>query len=91
MHLRSRLVPDGSRPCRSHLQPGSSSSRSIHHALMCLLFSRIYTFSVPGTRHFLWYPLGNLVVDLILVRAIQMCLTGNVTWRGTHYQRTSKN
>jgi glycosyltransferase involved in cell wall biosynthesis len=60
----------------------------IHHALMCLLFLRVYTFSVPGTRYFLWYPLGNLVVDVILVRAIHMCLTGNVTWRGTAYQNS---
>jgi chlorobactene glucosyltransferase len=59
----------------------------IHHSLMCLLFLRVYTFSVPGTRYFLWYPLGNLVVDAILARAIGMCLTGNVTWRGTSYKR----
>ena len=58
----------------------------LHHGLMCLLFLRVYTFSVPGTRYFFWYPLGNLVVDLILVRAIQMCLTGRVSWRGTAYQ-----
>jgi chlorobactene glucosyltransferase len=63
----------------------------IHHALMCLLFLRVYTFSVPGTRYFFWYPLGNLVVDLILVRAIQMCLTGNVTWRGTAYQKAGRD
>ena len=25
----------------------------IHHALMCILFLRVYTFSVPGTRYFL--------------------------------------
>jgi chlorobactene glucosyltransferase len=62
----------------------------IHHALMCLLFLRVYTFSVPGTRYFFWYPLGNLVVDLILVRAIQMCVTGNVTWRGTAYQKAGR-
>ena len=27
-------------------------------------------------------------MDVILVRAIQMCLTGNVTWRGTAYQKS---
>jgi hypothetical protein len=63
----------------------------IHHALMCLLFLRVYTFSVPGTRFFFWYPIGNLVVDLILVRAIQMCLTGKVTWRGTAYQKAGRD
>jgi len=59
----------------------------IHHSLMCLLFLRVYTFSVPGTRYFLLYPLANLVVDVILFRALLMCLTGNVTWRGTSYKR----
>ncbi len=63
----------------------------LHHALMCLLFLRVYTFSVPGTRYFFWYPLANLVVDGILVRAIQMCLTGNVTWRGTAYQKSGRD
>jgi glycosyltransferase involved in cell wall biosynthesis len=61
----------------------------LHHVLMCLLFLRVYTFSVPGTRYFLWYPLANLVVDAILVRAILMCVTGNVTWRGTAYTKSA--
>jgi glycosyltransferase involved in cell wall biosynthesis len=60
----------------------------IHHALMFLLFLRVYTFSVPGSRFAPWFPLANLVVDVILIRAIRMCLTGNVTWRGTDYQES---
>jgi glycosyltransferase involved in cell wall biosynthesis len=60
----------------------------VHHALMFLLFLRVYTFSVPGSRFAPWFPLANLVVDVILIRAIYMCLTGNVTWRGTAYQKS---
>jgi glycosyltransferase involved in cell wall biosynthesis len=60
----------------------------IHHGLMFLLFLRVYTFSVPGSRSAPWFPLANLVVDVILIRAIHMCLTGNVTWRGTAYQKS---
>jgi chlorobactene glucosyltransferase len=60
----------------------------IHHGLMFLLFVRVYKFSVPGSRFAPWFPLANLIVDLILVRAIHMCLTGNVTWRGTAYQKS---
>jgi hypothetical protein len=45
----------------------------------------IYEVSAPGSRHVRWFPLGNLVCDWILLRAIQMCLTGRVTWRGTAY------
>jgi chlorobactene glucosyltransferase len=32
-----------------------------------------------------WYPVANLVIDLILIQAIRMCVTGDVTWRGTRY------
>ena len=60
----------------------------IHHGFMFLLFLRVYTFSVPGSRFAPWFPLANLVVDAILIRAIYMCLTGNVTWRGTAYQKS---
>jgi glycosyltransferase involved in cell wall biosynthesis len=57
----------------------------LHHALMFLVFRRVYQQSVPGSRMTAWYPLANLVVDLILLRSIRMCLTGNVSWRGTDY------
>jgi glycosyltransferase involved in cell wall biosynthesis len=60
----------------------------IHHGLMFVLFLRVYTFSVPGSRYAPWFPLANLIVDVILVRAIHMCRTGNVTWRGTAYQNS---
>jgi glycosyltransferase involved in cell wall biosynthesis len=60
----------------------------IHHALMYLVFRRVYTGSVPDSRYAAWYPLGNLVIVLILLRSIQMCLTGNVSWRGTDYGNT---
>ena len=57
----------------------------VHHALMYAVFRVIYHASVPGSRYTRWFPVGNLVTDFILVRAIQMCLTGRVTWRGTSY------
>jgi glycosyltransferase involved in cell wall biosynthesis len=57
----------------------------VHHALMYGVFRLIYNASVPGSRYVHWFPVGNVVTDLILVRAIQMCLTGRVTWRGTSY------
>ncbi len=39
-----------------------------HHGLMYLVFRLIYKTSVPRSRHAAWYPLGNLVVDVILLR-----------------------
>jgi glycosyltransferase involved in cell wall biosynthesis len=56
-----------------------------HHAVAYTVMRRVYRLSVPDSRHAGWYPLGNLVLNWILVRAIGMCLTGRVTWRGTAY------
>jgi glycosyltransferase involved in cell wall biosynthesis len=57
----------------------------VHHAWMYVVLRRVYHMSVPGSRHVAWYPLANLIIDVILLRAIGMCLTGKVTWRGTRY------
>lgn len=57
----------------------------VHHVVSYTVFERLYRISVPQTRHVAWFPLANLVMDFILFRAIKMCLTGQVTWRGTAY------
>lgn len=57
----------------------------IHHVFMYLVFDVVYQTSVPGSRFTFLFPLGNLITDYILLRAIRMTLTGNVTWRGTTY------
>ena len=49
------------------------------------VFRLVYHTSVPGSRYVPWFPLANLLIDYILIRAIRMCLTGRVTWRGTSY------
>jgi hypothetical protein len=58
----------------------------LHHVLMYPVFRLVYRTSVPGSRHAAWYPLGNFLIDFILLRAVRMCLTGEVTWRGTSYR-----
>jgi hypothetical protein len=57
----------------------------VHHLLAYSVMRRVYRLSVPRSRHVAWYPVGNLVMDGILLRAIGMCLTGRVRWRGTDY------
>jgi hypothetical protein len=59
----------------------------IHHALMFAVFHRVYRQSVAHSRHTAWFPVANVVIDAILLRSIAMCLTGQVTWRGTDYKR----
>lgn len=56
-----------------------------HHVLTYTVLSRLYRLSVPGTRYVAWFPLANLVMDVVLFRSIRSCLTGQVTWRGTAY------
>lgn len=56
-----------------------------HHVLSYTVLRRLYLLSVPDSRHVGWFPLANLVMDWVLFRAIRMCLTGRVTWRGTAY------
>lgn len=60
----------------------------LHHILMYIVLRRVYNISVPGSRYVAYYPIANLVVDVILIRAIWMCITGRVTWRGTVYPKT---
>ena len=57
----------------------------IHHVWMYFVFRLVYNTSVPNSRYVVWFPLGNLVIDGILLRSIRMCLTGRVNWRGTEY------
>ena len=57
----------------------------VHHALSLSVLQRVYRMSVPDTTYARWFPVANLVMDWVLLRAIGMCLTGKVTWRGTDY------
>jgi cellulose synthase/poly-beta-1,6-N-acetylglucosamine synthase-like glycosyltransferase len=60
-----------------------------HHLFAYACLKRLYVLTVPQTKHVVWYPLAGLVLDVILYRAIKMCLTGKVTWRGTAYKEGS--
>ncbi|MDR3638205.1 MAG: glycosyltransferase family 2 protein [Isosphaeraceae bacterium] len=60
----------------------------VHHVLSYTLLHRLYVLSVPRTRYTAWFPVANLVMDWVLLRALRSCLTGQVTWRGTAYGRS---
>ena len=57
----------------------------VHHVLSYTVLGRLYRMSVPRSKHVAWFPLANLVMVVVLYRALMMCLTGRVTWRGTAY------
>ena len=58
----------------------------VHHLLAASVLYRLYRQMVARPlRAVLWYPVAELVLDVILYRAILSCVTGRVTWRGTAY------
>lgn len=57
----------------------------LHHVFTRIVLKKLYELTVPGTRYVAWYPVANLVMDWTILRSIRMCLTGQVTWRGTTY------
>ena len=97
-HLLPERPPGAGRGLDSH---GAGSRRPfatwllilalIHHGLMFLLFLRVYTFSVPGSRYFAWFPLAKPGRGFDPGPRHPMCVTGNVTWRGTAYQKAGRD
>jgi len=58
----------------------------VHLILQISVLYRMYRVSSPKTAiDAIWYPLAGFVSDWILLKSIWMCMTGNVTWRGTSY------
>lgn len=60
----------------------------LHNLLMFSVIARMYRFNHARWQDAIWYPLSGLISDWIYVRVIRMCLTGQVTWRGTTYEAT---
>jgi glycosyltransferase involved in cell wall biosynthesis len=59
----------------------------LHQVLKSSMLFRLFHLNAPRTAwHALWYPLAGIVSAWISFDAIRSCLTGRVTWRGTHYQ-----
>ncbi len=82
------LVLHCARPVRPVLALWLFGLSVLHHILTYTVLTRVYRLSVPRSRYVGWFPVANLVMDVILLRAIKMCLTGRVTWRGTVYGPT---
>lgn len=62
----------------------------VHLLLQVSVLWRMYRIQSPAVASAAWwYPLAGLVSDWILLRAIAMCFTGRVTWRGTAYQEAA--
>jgi glycosyltransferase involved in cell wall biosynthesis len=63
----------------------------VHQILKQTLLVRLYAWSAPRTaRYALLYPLAGIVSAWISLKAILMCYTGRVRWRGTEYRRPAQ-
>jgi len=60
----------------------------LHNVLMFSVIARMYRFNHALWQDAIWYPLSGLISDWIYLHVIRMCLTGQVTWRGTTYDTT---
>ncbi len=58
---------------------------TIHHILMYFVFRQVHAISSPRKGPAAWFPLGNLIVVVILARALASTFTGRVAWRGDLY------
>lgn len=58
----------------------------VHQGLKQSVLYRMYRLNSPKTAGYaMFYSLAGIVSDAIIARALWMCLTGRVTWRGTSY------
>ena len=58
----------------------------LHQILKTSVLHRMYRLTSPKSAAYsAWYSLAGVVCDVILVKAIAMCVTGRVAWRGTSY------
>lgn len=58
-----------------------------HFALMLSTMAKLYNLVGSPRRWLAFYPLACLAMSWILLRALWMCFTHRVTWRGRLYRR----
>jgi glycosyltransferase involved in cell wall biosynthesis len=68
---------------------GWIAAGAVHWLLMTLLLARVYQWSGARGWHALLFPLGAAVLLVIFARALVICATGKVEWRGTSYSRAA--
>ncbi|WP_437206683.1 glycosyltransferase [Planctomicrobium sp. SH664] len=61
------------------------SLANIHIALILIVTAPLYRLTNNQRRYLAFYPVAFTVMSAILFRAIWLCMTHRVTWRGTQY------
>jgi chlorobactene glucosyltransferase len=60
----------------------------VHLALMTSCLATLYRWSGNPRRNAFLFPLGGSMLMVIFARALKMCVTKKVEWRGTAYSHT---
>ena len=68
---------------------GWIASGAAHWLLMTYLLGLVYAWSGARRWHALLFPLGAAILLAIFARALIICATGRVEWRGTWYSRAA--
>ena len=63
-------------------------SAMIHWLALSFILSRIYYWSKNSAGYALAFPLAGLLLIYTLLKALMMCFTKRVEWRGTRYSHT---
>jgi len=58
----------------------------VHWAMMTYQIGIMYRWTRNPSRYALLFPITGILLLSIFVRAVWMCITKRVEWRGTHYQ-----
>jgi chlorobactene glucosyltransferase len=75
----------------SGVWPGAVSwlaAAGVHVGLMTFLVSALYAWSGNPRRNALLFPLAGSMLLAIFAKALRMCVTKKVEWRGTAYSHT---
>jgi glycosyltransferase involved in cell wall biosynthesis len=60
----------------------------LHWATMTFILSRIYRWSKNSPWHALLFPVAGPILLWVLIKALILCVTKKVEWRGTSYSHT---
>ena len=61
------------------------AAAGVHLAIMTAFLAAVYAWSGNRRRNALWFPIGAGMLLGIFAKALRMCATGKVEWRGTRY------
>jgi chlorobactene glucosyltransferase len=68
--------------------PGWLIASLLHLAVMTWFIGVLYHWSGNPRRNALWFPIAGPMLAAIILRALRMCVTRKVEWRGTAYSHT---